>query len=110
MGRKVIIFVIFLVLLGVGGYVYVTHIQATPIHNIKSHPRNYVDKKVHVKGRVLRTFSFISLNYFEISDGTDSIMVITRKPLPVEGEELTITGTVKYITIGLSKIIAIEEE
>ena len=81
----------------------------TEIRDIKLHPRDYVGKEVRIKGQVTETYSLAFMHYFQIKDNTDSIYVITSKPLPNEGEQLDIKGEVIYFTLGKTKIIAIKE-
>lgn len=81
----------------------------TNISEIKQHPREYFEKEVTVEGTVKNTFSLMFVNYFLLSDNTDSIHIVTSKPLPNNGEFLRITGEVMYYSFGDKKIIAIKE-
>jgi len=81
-----------------------------PIDEINSHPRDYIDKVVTVEGKVNEVFSFTFINYFEISDETGKIKIITTKPLPAKGEILSITGTVQNYSIGFERLLVIVEE
>jgi hypothetical protein len=83
--------------------------QTTNIKEIKQNPRKYFNKKVTVEGVVTNTFSLFLINYFEIKDKTDSIIVITSKPLPEKGEIVKITGRFEYYALGTKRIKAIIE-
>jgi hypothetical protein len=81
----------------------------TDIGDIISNPRKYENKVVHIEGFVTTTFSIPFLRYFEISDETGTIYVITNKPLPAKGKKIKITGRVKYYTFLSESLLVIEE-
>ena len=68
---------------------------ATPIAEIQSHPRNWIGKEVLVAGEVKETFSVIIHKQFVLKDATGEITVVTSKPLPQKGEQLSIQGVVE---------------
>lgn|SRR5581483_4006387 len=68
---------------------------ATPIAEIQSHPRNWVGKEVLISGQVTETFSVIVHKQFVLKDATGEITVVTSKPLPQKGEQLSIQGVVQ---------------
>ncbi|MEN3045218.1 MAG: hypothetical protein ABDH37_08435 [Candidatus Hydrothermales bacterium] len=98
-----IIFIIFgiIYLLGCEGRV--------KIGDLHKEPRKYVDKTVVIKGKVMKLSNF-PVRSFEIEDGTGKITVITKKPLPREGETIKIKGKVKYQEGLFTRGITIEEE
>ncbi|MEO1766845.1 OB-fold nucleic acid binding domain-containing protein [Thiobacter aerophilum] len=67
----------------------------TPIGEILTHPRDYAEKTVTVRGEVRSVFSLLFVKYFTLDDGTGTIAVVTERPLPNRGERLEVTGTVK---------------
>ncbi len=82
----------------------------TQIKDITDHPRDYVDKKVTVSGKVTDVFALFIVNYFSVDDGTGSIIVITNRPLPNKGEQIKIKGTVQYYAIATASVLVINEE
>lgn len=68
---------------------------ATPISEIQGHPRNWVGKEVLITGQVTETFSVIVHKQFVLKDATGEITVVTSKPLPQKGEQLSIQGVVQ---------------
>lgn len=82
----------------------------TKIGDIKNSPRDYVDKEVAVSGTVTRTFSLLVIRYFTIQDKTGEITVVTERPLPREGQHLTVRGVVKEaFAIGSESLLVITE-
>ncbi|MEN3044483.1 MAG: hypothetical protein ABDH37_04620 [Candidatus Hydrothermales bacterium] len=79
------------------------------IGDIYKEPRKYVDKTVVIKGKVIKSSTF-PLRSFDIEDGTGKITVVTKKPLPREGETIKIKGKVKYHEGLFTREITIEEE
>ena len=65
------------------------------VGNIVSDPRSYEGKSVTIEGKVTNIFSLIFIKYFELSDGTGSIGVVTNKPLPAKGQNIQVTGEVR---------------
>jgi hypothetical protein len=70
-------------------------IDTTKIGDIVGHPRDYADKEVIISGEVTETFSLFVVKYFVVRDNSGEISVVTEKPLPVKGEKIKVTGTVK---------------
>jgi len=80
------------------------------IAEIKNHPRQYVGKEVKVEGKVTDTYSLVFMSYFEVTDETGSIYVITDKPMPVKGERLKIEAKVQYFSLGTKQVISLKEK
>ncbi|NWF99499.1 MAG: hypothetical protein HXY19_00930 [Thermoanaerobaculaceae bacterium] len=68
---------------------------ATRIGDILANPRKYDGREVTVAGKVTDTTNLLVVKYFTVSDGTGKIPVVTERPLPREGESITVTGTVE---------------
>ena len=86
-------------------------LMSTKIGDIRNNPRRYADKEVTVSGTVTTTFSLVVVKYFTLGDGTGEIAVVTQRPLPKEGERLTIKGTVREaFSIGNESLLVIVEE
>ncbi len=87
-------------------------VAATPIAEIQKHPRNWVGKEVLVTGEVKETFSVIIHKQFVLKDPTGEITVVTSKPLPAKGEQLSIHGVVEEgLSVGSeTKTIVREKE
>ena len=86
-------------------------LTSTKIGDIKNHPRDYADKEVTVSGEVTRTFSLLVVKYFTLRDSTGEITIITQRPMPKEGERLTVKGTVREaFSLGSAAMLVIEEK
>ncbi len=84
---------------------------STNIGDIKNNPRRYADKTVTVSGDVTRTFSLLVIKYFTLRDSTGEITVVTQRPMPKEGEHLTVKGTVREtFSLGSETMLVIMEE
>ncbi len=68
---------------------------ATKIADILADPRKYDGREVTVAGKVTDTTNLLVAKYFTVNDGTGEMIVVTERPLPREGETLTVTGIVK---------------
>ena len=80
------------------------------IGDIRSNPRKYAEKEVTVSGRVTEALSLIAFKYFVIRDNTGEIIIITSKPLPAVGEQLTVRGVVREaFSLGSQSAIVIDE-
>ena len=86
-------------------------LMSTKIGDIRNSPRRYADKEVTVSGTVTSTFSLVVVKYFTLGDDTGDIAVVTQRPLPKEGERLTVKGTVREaFSIGSESLLVIMEE
>ncbi len=86
-------------------------ILATPINKILENPRDYSDKTVRISGNVTEVFGLFVVKYFVVKDKTGEIIVITKRPLPGKGTEITIKGTVQEaFSIGDKQLIVIVED
>jgi hypothetical protein len=83
----------------------------TPINKILENPRDYDGKTVRISGEVTEVFAFFVVKYFVVKDKTGEIMVVTSRPLPREGAEITIKGTVREaFSIGDKQLLVIVED
>ena len=86
-------------------------LTSTKIGDIKNHPREYAGKEVTVSGEVTRTFSLLVVKYFTLRDSTGEITIVTQRPMPREGERLTVKGTVREaFSLGTETLLVIEEK
>jgi hypothetical protein len=85
--------------------------MSTKIGDIRNNPRRYADKEVTLSGTVTSSFSLVVLKYFTLGDGTGDIPVVTQRPLPKEGERVTVKGTVREaFSIGSESLLVIVEK
>lgn len=85
-------------------------IFATKIADIAADPRKYDGKEVSVAGEVTDTTNLLIARYFKVSDGSGEIIVVTERPLPREGEKVTVKGTVRQtFAIGDTRLLVIQE-
>jgi hypothetical protein len=83
---------------------------ATPIKKILDNPRDYSDKPVKISGEVTGVFSLFVVKYFVVKDKTGEIIVVTKRPMPMEGTNITVNGKVQEaFSIGDKQLIVIVE-
>ncbi len=83
---------------------------ATPIGKILDNPRDYSGKTVKIAGKVTEVVGLVFIQYFVVKDGTGEITVVTQRPLPREGSEITVKGKVQQaFSIGDKQLIVIVE-
>jgi len=70
-------------------------VGTTSIGDILAHPREYAGRSVTVQGEVKNVFSLLVIKYFTLDDGTGSIIVVTERPLPKNGERIKVKGRVE---------------
>lgn len=80
------------------------------IKDILQNPADYYGKTVEVEGIVQKTFSLVKIKYMEINDGTGTIKVITKRPLPTTGTKVTVRGVVKSYSIASIRQVVIWEK
>lgn len=84
---------------------------STPIGKILADPRAYAGKTVTVSGEVTQIFSLFFIKYFKLRDQTGEIVIVTDKPLPKVGTQISVKGTVEEaFSIGDQQLIVIHEE
>jgi DNA/RNA endonuclease YhcR with UshA esterase domain len=104
--------VLVLALAGGGGYYAFKALKHEPIHisDIMANPRDFDQKTVTVKGKVIHSFNVLGIKAFELNDGSGTIRVVTERGLPNEGQEVTVTGMVNQMfKIGPAEITVIME-
>jgi len=79
-------FIVFVLLVFSGCSSYVQ------ISEITSKPREYQDKQVVIKGRVVETLEipFVHKGMYQIEDDTDKIWVVPRKRVPFRGDKVIV--------------------
>lgn len=86
-------------------------LTSTKIADIRNNPRHYADKEVTVSGKVTGALSLVVVKYFTLQDDTGDITIVTERPLPKEGEHLTVKGVVREaFSIGNETVLVIIEE
>ena len=67
------------------------------IGDIKKNPDRYQNRAVTLRGKVSSgtRLPFMTQSFYELDDGSGSIMVITRKVIPPEGERVFVRGKVE---------------
>jgi hypothetical protein len=84
--------------------------SVTPIKKILDNPWDYSGQKVTISGEVTQVFSLVFMRYFMVKDKTGEIVVVTKRPLPKEGEAIKVTGTVREaFSIADKQVIVIVE-
>lgn len=109
--KNAIIAVLAVVILGVGGWFYLTELHTTEIGKIVSNPRDYAGRELIISGRVTERFSFFVLKYFLLQDSTGQIPVISDKPLPTVGAEIRVKGHIEEgFSLGGNQVLVFLEK
>lgn len=83
----------------------------TPIKKILENPREYSGRTVTISGKVTEVVGLVFVQYFVVKDSTGEITVITAKPLPRRGSDITVKGKVQQaFAIGDRQLIVIVEK
>lgn len=86
--------IITVIIFGIGGWYYITQVHTTQIGKIISNPRDYAGKEIAIAGTVTERFSFMFFKYFNLSDSSGNIIVVSEKPLPAVGAKVRVKGQV----------------
>ncbi|MEZ5338599.1 MAG: hypothetical protein R3F46_10065 [bacterium] len=95
--------------LGYVAYQRIAGSRPVPIGEILADLRSYDGTVVHVEGEVTSTMNLV-VKWFEISDGTGSITVVTERGLPTVGTTVAVDGQVNELFNlgGISKTVLME--
>jgi len=66
----------------------------TKIGEINADPSRYVNKTVHVEGRVTSSFGALSVGGYQVEDSTGKILVVSNRSVPAKGTEVAVSGRV----------------
>lgn len=98
-------FLLSILLIGCSG------LLATPIKKIIDNPRDYDGKSVKISGQVTEVFSLVLVKYFVVRDKTGEIAVVTSRPIPKPGAEITVKGMIKEaFSLGDKQLIVLIEK
>ncbi len=82
-----------------GGITAITIITAAcasvSIHQVLADPANYRDRDVTVRGHVTEAASLLGKGAYQLSDGGESIWVVSSSGTPRKGERVDATGRVR---------------
>lgn len=83
----------------------------TKIGRISADPARYVNRVVHVEGRVTNSFGAMSMGGYQVEDDTGKIFVVSNRGVPSKGAAVAVSGRVmEGVTIaGRSFGTAIQE-
>ncbi len=90
-----IIAVLLAIILGVGGWYYMTKVYSVSIGNVVENPREYMNKEIAISGTVVERFSLFVVRYFILQDSASSITVVTEQPLPAVGAKVRVKGKIE---------------
>lgn len=104
--KKMVMFVLLLLMLGCAG--------ATKVREINANPQKYNEKEVTVKGKVVESYSLpiVSFGVARIDDGSGEIWVKPYDRSFFEGEKVSVKGVLKIgVTLGSKSFgyIVVEE-
>lgn len=109
--KNAIVVLLALVIIGVGGWFYLTEFHTTDIGKIVSNPRDYADRELMISGTVTERFSFFVLKYFLLQDSTGQVPVISDKPLPAVGAEIRVKGHIEEgFSLGGNQVLVFIEK
>ena len=102
--------VLLAVVMGFGGWYYLTQIHSTTIGKILSNPRDYVEKELTISGTVTERFSLFVVKYFILQEPSGEITVVSDKPLPAVGAKIRVKGHVKEgVSLGEQQVLVFME-
>jgi len=90
--KKALAALLVAILLGIGGWYYMTNIHAVPIGKLLDNPREYAGKEISIAGTVSERLSLFVVKYFNLQDETGTIAVVSERPLPEVGRKVRIRG------------------
>lgn len=69
----------------------------TQIAEIKDNPKQYDERLVVVRGKVVETLSipFVQKGMYQLDDGTEKIWVMSNQRMPARGDRVIVEGKVK---------------
>jgi hypothetical protein len=84
----------------------------TRIGRILDEPNRYHNRTVRVDGKVDRSFGAVIAGVYQVDDGSGKIYVISNRPVPRKGAEVSVKGRVMNgVTFGSRSFgTAIQEE
>lgn len=83
---------------------------STKIEKVKQDAELLDNQVVTVSGKVISTTNLVVMKYYKLQDASGQIAIISKQPLPSEGESLTIKGTVhQYMKVGNTSMTVIKE-
>lgn len=105
-----IIAVLLAIILGTGGWYYMTKIHAVSVGSVVENPREYMGKEITLSGKVVERFSLFVIRYFILQSGDSSITVVTEQPLPSVGATVRIKGHIEEgFSLGDQQILVFVE-
>ena len=112
MGKKVVLAVLIILVIGGAAWYYFTGVHHTMIEKVLSNPTAYAGKTVAIEGEVTdRTAFFVSLKFFKVRDKSGEIIVVTKKSLPEIRSLVSVHGkTDEAFSVGDQKILVFVEE
>lgn len=100
-----------ILILSLDSFIFSCEMFSTPINKILENPRDYINKSVRISGRVKEVVGLIVVKYFVVKDKTGEIIVVTKRPLPKEGAEITVKGKVhEAFAIGDKQLLVLVED
>jgi len=72
-------------------------IAPVKVADIKKNPERFEDKQVtlHGKATEVTKLPFLSQSFYQLDDGSGTIVVVSQKALPPEGKKVFVRGKVK---------------
>jgi hypothetical protein len=101
-------FVVFTAMLFV--FISCSRLSSVSINQITENPRKYAGRTITISGRVVDGFSLLVVKYFILRDKTGEMVVVTGKPLPKKGEQLSVRGMVEEaFSLGDKQLLVLVE-
>jgi RecJ-like exonuclease len=80
-----------------GAYFWWSQSRPVTIGQILRDLRHYDGQTVTIRGKVVSAMNVLVLRYFEVSDNTGDIKVVTKRGLPNVGDTVTVHGIVHQV-------------
>lgn len=92
------IVIITLLALGLAALAWLNQVpRPIAIADIHANLREYDGSSVTVRGQVAEVMNVLGIKWYSVKDDTGSIVVLTQRGLPQQGQLITVTGIVKEV-------------
>ncbi len=78
----------------IGGTLMLAGCGFIPIGRVTADPSRYMNRTVHVSGRVTNSFGILGTGGYQVEDRTGKIYVISGTGVPSKGAQVEVTGQV----------------
>jgi hypothetical protein len=76
-------------------------VRPVPIADLVAHPERYEGQDIRIRGRVTggTQIPFVEIRFFVLTDGKESLPVVSYDSLPMTDHDVTVSGTFSTVAI-----------